>query len=197
MTRSDLAGLLLLSSFVLWLPAAALPSRVWTASLPERLALIAPRRRRWQAINLSIFGAAVLLVLGFAALAQPLERAGAGVLVPLSLSALVMGAPLWLASLTFRVTTMTTASGTEPRPEVAALSAWAGGLFLAWTALANAAVLGFGVAIVHSGYPAAWSGWLAIVLAALMLAQLATTGDTLPALYHVAPALIGIALLLD
>lgn len=197
MTRSDLAGWLLLGSFVLWLPAAALPSRVWTASLPERLELIAPRRRRWQAINLSIAGAAVLLVLGFAALVEPLERAGGGVLVPLSLGVLLMAAPLWLASLTFRVTTLTAASGTEPPAGFAALSAWASGLFLAWTALANAAVLGFGVAVVHSGYPATWSGWLAIVLAALMLAQLTATGDALPAAYHVGPALIGIALLLD
>jgi hypothetical protein len=114
MTRSDVAGWLLLASFVLWLPAAALPSRVWTASLPERLALIAPRRRRWQAINLAIAGASVLLVLGFAALTEPLLQAGAGVLTPLSLGALLMGAPLWLASLTFRVTTMTAASETEP-----------------------------------------------------------------------------------
>ena len=195
-TRSDVAGWLLLGSFLLWLPAAALPSRVWTASLPDRLGLIAPRRRQWQAINLSIAGAAVLLVLGFAAFAQPLERAGAGVLVPLSLSTLLMGAPLWLASLTFRMTAMTVASDSEA-PGLAALSAWTGGLFLAWTALANAAVLGFGVAIVHTGYPAAWSGWLAIVFAALMLAQLAATGDALPALYHVAPTLIGISLLLD
>lgn len=197
MTRSDVAGSLLLGSFVLWLPAAALPSRVWTASLPERLALIAPRRRRWQAINLSIAGAAVLLLLGFAAAAEPLEQAGAGVLVPLSSSALLLGAPLWLASLTFRVTAMTAASETEPQAGFAALSVWAGGLFLAWTALANAAVLGFGVAVVHTGYPSTWSGWVAIVLAALMLAQLAATGDALPALYHVAPALIGVALLLD
>jgi hypothetical protein len=197
MTRSDLAGWLLVGSFLLWLPAAALPARVWTASLPERLALIAPRRRRGQAINLSIAGAAVLLVLGFAALSEPLERAGAGVLIPLSLSARLMGAPLWLASLTFRVTTMTAASGTDPPPGFAALSAWAGGLFLAWTALANAAVLGFGVAVVDSAYPAAWPGWVAIVLACLLLTQLMTTGDALPALYHVAPALIGIALLLD
>ena len=197
MTRPDLAGWLLLGSFVLWLPAAALPARVWTASLPERLELIAPRRRRWQAINLSIAGAAALLVLGFAALAQPLEEAGAGVLIPLSSSALLMGAPLWLASLSFRMTTMTAASEKEAPAGLAALTGWSAGLFLAWTVLVNAAVLGFGVAIVRSGYPAAWSGWLAIGLAALMLAQLTATGDALPALYHVAPALIGIALLLE
>ena len=158
MTRSDLAGWLFLGSFVLWLPVAALPSRVWTASLPERLALIAQRRHRWQAANLSIAGAAVLLVLGFVAVAEPLEQAGAGVVVPLSSSALLMGAPLWLASLTFRVTAMTAASGTEPLMGFDALSAWAGGLFLAWSALANVAVIGFGVAVVHSGFPAAWSG---------------------------------------
>ena len=197
MTRSDLAGWLLLGSFVLWLPVAAMPARVWTASLPERLALIAPRRGRWQAVNLSIAAATVLLVLGFVALAEPLRLAGAGVLVPLASSALLVGAPLWLASLTFRVTVMTAVSETEPPTNLAGLSAWAGGLFLAWSVLANAAVLGFGVAVVETGYPAAWAGWLAIVLAGLMLAQLTATRDALPALYHVAPALLGIALLLD
>lgn len=197
MTRSDIAGWLLLGSFVLWLPVAALPARVWTASLPERLALIASRPRRWQAVNLSIAGSAVVLVLGVVALAEPLGQAGAGVLVPLSLSALLMGAPLWLASLAFRVTAMTAASEMEPQAGFAALTAWVGGLFLAWSVLANAAVLGLGVAVVRSGYPAAWSGWLAIVLAALLLAQLTATGDALPVTYHVGPALIGIALLLD
>jgi hypothetical protein len=197
MTRSDVAGWLLVASFVLWLPAVALPARIWTAPAPERLALIAQRRRSWQLVNLSIAAAAVLLVLGFAALAEPLQRAGGGVLVPLSLSTLLLAAPLWLASLAFRVTTTTAAAGTEPPPGFAALSAWAGGLFLAWTALGNAAVLGFGAAIVHGAYPAAWTGWVAIVLAALMLAQLLATGDALPALYHVAPAFVGIALLVD
>jgi hypothetical protein len=33
-------------------------------------------------------------------------------------------------------------------------------------------VLGFGVAIVRSGYPATWCGWAAIVLGALILVQL-------------------------
>jgi hypothetical protein len=35
------------------------------------------------------------------------------------------------------------------------------------------------------------------VLAALMLVQLLVTGDALPALYHVGPALVGVAALLD
>jgi len=58
---------------VLWLPAGVLPSGVWTAPLRERLELIAQRRRAWQIVNVSIVAAAVLLVLGFAALAEPLE----------------------------------------------------------------------------------------------------------------------------
>jgi hypothetical protein len=197
MTRTDVAGWLLVASFALWFPAAALPSRVWTAPLRERLALIAAQRRRWQAINVSVGAAAVLLMFGFAALDKPLERAGGGVLAPLSLDTLLLGAALWLASLTFRVTAMATASGREPAAGFEAVSAWAGGLFLAWTALANAAVVGFGVAVVQSGYPAPWAGWAAIALGALMLAQLLVTGDALPALYHVAPALLGIALLID
>jgi hypothetical protein len=197
MTRADVSGWLLLASFALWVPAAALPSRVWAAPLRERLALIARRRRRWQAVNLSVGGAAVALVLGFAALAEPLERAGGGVLVPLSLAALLLGAALWLASIAFRVTAMTAASRAEPPPGFEAVSAWAGGLFLAWTALGNAAVVGFGAAVVDSAYPATWCGWAAIALGSAILVQLLVTGDALPAVYHVAPALVGIALLVD
>lgn len=197
MTRTDAAGWLLVASFALWLPAAVLPARLWTAPLRERLALIAEQRRRWQAVNVSVGVAAVLLVLGFAAAAEPLDRAGGGVLVALSQDALLLGAALWLASLTFRVTAMASASDTAPGAGFEAVSAWAGGLFLAWSALANAAVVGFGVAIVRSGYPVPWAGWAAVALGALLLVQLLATGDALPALYHVAPALIGLALLLD
>jgi hypothetical protein len=195
-TRFEIAGWLLLASFALFVPVAALPSRVWTGTLEEQLALIAQRRRAWQGVNLSIAGSAMLLVFGVVALAEPLQQAGGGVLVPLSLGTLLLGAALWLANLAFRVTTMAV-SDPEPPPGFAAVAAWAGGLFLGWTVLANVAVLGIGVAIVHSGYPATWSGWAAIVLSALMLAQLLATGDAIPGLYHVAPALIGIALLLD
>lgn len=197
MTRTDVAGWLLVASFALWLPAAVLPARLWTAPLRERLALIAEQRRRWQAVNVSVGVAAVLLVLGFAAAAEPLDRAGGGVLVALSQDALLLGAALWLASVTFRVTAMASASDTAPGAAFEAVSAWAGGLFLAWSALANAAVVGFGVAIVRSGYPVPWAGWAALALGALLLVQLLATGDALPALYHVAPALIGLALLLD
>src|SRR5215216_5288877 len=59
MTRADVSRALLLASFALWVPAAALPARVWTASPGEKLALIAQRRRRWQAVNVSIAAAAV------------------------------------------------------------------------------------------------------------------------------------------
>jgi hypothetical protein len=88
-------------------------------------------------------GAAVLLVLGFAALAEPLDEAGAGVLVPFSLAALILGAALWPASPVFRITAMATASGAEPPHGFEVVSAWAGGLFLAWSVLGNAAAIGF------------------------------------------------------
>jgi hypothetical protein len=77
------------------------------------------------------------------------------------------------------------------------VAAWAGGLFSAWSLLVNLAVLGFGVAVVRSGYPATWCGWAAIVCGSLVLLGLVATGDSLPALYHVAPAPVGVALLLE
>ena len=111
-------------------------------------------------MNLPIAGAAVLLVLGFAALAGPLEQSGAGVVVPMSFSALLLGAGLWLVTLTFLMTVL--AGAAKPTPGLEAVSAWAGGLFLAWSVLGNAAIVGLGAAIVQSGFPAAWCGWAAI-----------------------------------
>lgn len=184
MTRADLAGWLLVASFVLWLPAAALPARIWTARQAERIALIARQRRRWQLVNLAIATAAVLLVLGFAALVEPLRREGAATLADLSLALLLLGAPLWLASLVHRI--VVAADG----------SAWAGGLFLAWSVIANVAVIGFGAAYLSSDLTGAWSGWVAIASAALILVQLVLTGDALPAMYHLGPTVIGVALLL-
>ena len=83
-----------MASFVFWFPAALLPSRIWPRR-PERLAVIAQRRGTWQVLDISLGGAAPLLVLGFAALAEPLERAGGSVLVSLSLTALLVSVPLW------------------------------------------------------------------------------------------------------
>jgi hypothetical protein len=46
-------------------------------------------------------------------------------------------------------------------------------------------------------HPATWCGWAAIALGSAILVQLLVTGDALPALYHVARALVSIAHLLD
>lgn len=184
-TRIDLSGWLLISSFVLWFPAAVLPARIWTAPHAERLTLIHEQRRRWQIVNLAIAAAAVLLVLGFAALAEPLRREGAPTLTDLSLALLLLGAPLWLASLVHRIVV---------EPEGAA---WAGGLFLAWSVIANVAIIGLGAALVRSDLAGAWAGWIGIVLGALMLFQLLVTRDALPALYHVGPAVMGAVVLLS
>ena len=184
MTRTDLSGWLLIASFVLWFPAAVLPARIWTAPHAERLTLIDEQRRRWQIVNLAIAAAAVVLVLGFVALAEPLRREGAPTLTDLSLALLLLGAPLWLASLVHRIVVARDGA------------AWAGALFLAWSVNANAAIVGFGAALVRSDLSGGWAGWTGIVLAALMLVELLVTGDALPALYHVGPAVIGVAVLL-
>jgi len=195
MTASRVAGGLLVASLVAWLPVALVPARIWTATQSERLELVAARRRTWQAVNLSIGMAAVLLVAGVAVLAEPLAGRGAGPLVLVSLAVLVLGAPLWIASLAFRIWPMSEVAGTVPPPGFELAAAWAGGLFVAWSVLGNAGVVTLGAAIVRAGYPATWCGWAAIVAGALVLAQLLVTGDSLPVLYHVAPSLVGVALL--
>jgi hypothetical protein len=196
MTESRVAGGLLVASLVLWLPVGLLPARIWSATPTVRLELIAARRRRWQAANLSIGAAAVLLVAGVAVLGGQLAEDGAGALAVTALSILGLGAALWLGSLAFRIWPMSAVAGAGPPPpgfELAA--AWAGGLFLGWSVLANTAIVVLGAAVLQAGAPAPWCGWLAIAAGGLALAQLLVNGDSLPVLYHVAPALVGVALL--
>ena len=155
-----MAGALLIGSLALWLSLGFVPSlwRVWALPLDKKLVLIVLHLRAWQVLNLCIAASAVLLVLGFAALVEPLDAAGGGVLVPLSFVTLLLGAALWLANLAYRVTAMTAAAQSGRPPGFEAVSAWAGGLFAVWSWLGNAAVAGFGVAIVHAGYPRPGAG---------------------------------------
>jgi hypothetical protein len=53
-------------------------------------------------------------------------------------------------------------------------------LFVAWSWIANVAIVGLGAAVVRSSLAGTWSGWAAIVLATLMLVRLLATGDALP-----------------
>lgn len=39
--------------------------------------------------------------------------------------------------------------------------------------------------------PSAWGGWLCLAFGALLLVQLATTGDALPVTYHLGPLALG------
>lgn len=103
----------------------------------------------------------------------------------LSLALLLVAAPLWLASLVHRMVVAQEAA------------AWAGGLFLAWSVLANIALVGFGAALLRSELAPSWAAWTQIALAALVLLQLVVTRDALPALYHVGPAVVGVAMLLS
>jgi hypothetical protein len=184
-SRVDTAGVLLVASLALWLPAALLPAAIWTAPPAERLALIARQRRRWQLVNASIAAAGLALVLGVAALAEPVRGEGPATLADLALVLLVVGVPLWLASLVHRIAVVEDGA------------AWAGALFLAWSVLANVACAGLGAAVVRSGVAPAWTGWAVVACAGLILVQLALTGDALPAAYHLGPAILGIALLVD
>jgi hypothetical protein len=138
MTRSELAGWLLLASFALWWPVGAVPSlyRVWPAPLDEKLAVIGGRRRTWQALNLFMAAAAVLLVLGFAALTEPFEQAGGGV-SGAALARHVAPRRRPLAGQPRLSHHRNDPMPLAPHPPAGfrAVSTWAGGLFLAWTAL--------------------------------------------------------------
>lgn len=192
MRADTVAGWLLVLSVAPWFSLLAIDNRIWARPFAERLAMIAERPRAWQFVNVCIAAASVLLVLGFVASLRPLEAAGAGVLAPLSIAAIAIGCASWLVSLAFRVSTLPAAGDAA---SVDLLRSWAGGLFYQWAVLANVAAVGLGAAAVHAGHPSAWGGWLCLAFGALLLLQLATTGDALPVTYHLGPLALGVAFL--
>ncbi len=114
-----------------------------------------------------------------------------------SVAGLAVGGTLWLIALAFRVWPMTLAARGARPPGLELAATWIGGLFPVWGWLGNASVVMLGAVVVRADRPADRCGWAAAGLAGLVLVQLLATGDARPALYHVAPAPISVALLLE
>lgn len=203
-TNAAIAASLFISGFVLFAIGAAHPAllRAWTAPAADKLEIIAAHRVAWLWANGLFLAAAVATLLGLLPFTILLVEAGGGILMNLGFDAYFVAATVWVVSLVFRLTAMVSVaeeariSGAMPS-WYPALSAWAGGLFLLYTALANLAFLLYGIDLVDTGYLSAWAGWFAIGFSALVLVQLVVTRDGIPGLYHVVPLVFGIALFFE
>jgi hypothetical protein len=140
----------------------------------------APRYLRWE--RGFVMAAILAMVLGLVLLERMLEAAGDTILAPLAMVTFLIGAVVVIVAETFHL------SGQE----------WVYGSIVMYVLLAFLAQAVFGVSLLRTGLLPGWVGWAAVVwnLAWLVVLPIVSPRDIYyPVLHHVAPLLIGIALL--
>jgi hypothetical protein len=206
-------GVLLVLGCVLFYAAVALVGSISDqsgrsiVSLTDeaRLPAIAANAVRWElGWALGIAGI-VVTSLGFVMLEALLRAAGDRVVARLALTAFLMGAVLTIAarardvSVTLWAAQQTTTGA--PVPNLLTPTAdWANAMTAIYTALAFASIAGFGASILVTGRVTRWIGWAAVGWGVawelvFVIAWVTAGGFDYPALHHVIPLVIGVALL--
>lgn len=131
----------------------------------------------------SVLLALLINVLGFVLLEDLLDNAGGVVLARMAIVPYILGATILFVAETAYLNDRT----------------WVYSQIIVSVVLAFLAQAAFGAAIVQTGLLASWVGWATIIwnLAWLIVLLIFSRGNVyFPALHHVAPLLIGIALLI-
>lgn len=131
-----------------------------------------------------VIAAALVNVLGFVVLADLLQNAGDAIIARLALTVFVIGTAVLLA-----------AEGAFLHDRQ-----WISAQVVFYVALAFLAKAAFGVALLRTGFVPAWAGWVTTVwnLGWLALFAIVRPDDIYyPVLHHVAPVVIGVALLVS
>jgi len=202
-----LSAALLVGGLLSFVIGAAIPLgwlEVWGAPLERYLQLIGQHRRAWSWANGFMLTAAVLNAAGLAVLAfqanEPPIEAGA--------ASYSIAAVFWILVVTFRSTVSIwaadelTASHRVPNSFVG-IDRWSGMNFQLYTAMGHAAQAVVGLGLLATPLVPKWvAGFTVAFSLAGFLSQLPGTsriprlrGFFIPILMHVAPALIGISLL--
>lgn len=205
-----IAGLLLAAGTLSFFAGASIPLltdlgvRVWGASLPQFLELVAAHPTTWLWTN-SLFVASIpLTVAGLGLLTVLLREAGERVFATVGLLVFGLGAALWLAvnaaslSATIWAAEEMVRSGAMPAG-VELLARWTGDMGFLYLLLAYAATMAYGVAMLQTPLVPAWAGWAWIVFGAL--GEVSVVSDlpsplSIPAGVHFMPLLLGIVVLL-
>jgi hypothetical protein len=172
-----LAGVLLIGCFVVFVVGGLLYTGraiwKWPAAQTDTYLLW---ERGW------VIAAALVNVLGFVVLADLLQNSGDVIIARLALTVYVIGTAVLLA-----------AEGAFLHDRQ-----WISAQVVLYVALAFLVQAAFGVALLRTGLVPAWAAWMTIVwnLGLLALFAIVRPDDVYyPVLHHVAPLIIGIALL--
>lgn len=207
--QAHLAGIVLL--LIVPVMAAAGRSQVrggflagfWSADREAKLVHIAAHRREWTWLHAAWVPALGVVTGGLVAFALLLAGAGEEALAGVGLGLFALGALAWFVGICLQAASGSVAASV--RHETGATPDWLGPMWAAigwgevsYIALAQAAYVAWGAAMVDSGFPAEWAGWVAIGLGAASLAgiALAPRWFTVPELPFVVPVIVGVALVL-
>ena len=187
-----------------WLEKPGLVPEVWSAPLKRYLELIAQHRRSWAWTNGLMIAAVLMNAAGLAALAglagQPAVTAGA--------AGYGIASVFWIVVASYRTTVSIWAAdqlaATNRVPDAStALDLWSGIAFQIYTAAGHGSQAFVGLGLLQAALVPNWIAWIAIVIGvAGLLSQLPGFSKVpglqalfIPIVMHVAPALIGIVLL--
>jgi hypothetical protein len=176
---------------------------VWTAHGAVAAMRVVHHRGAWEIGNWT-FGVGIGLTLaGLVVLTRILGRGSIGSDLPAVARALATaGTAVWIVDLTYRLTaTVRVADAVKRHAPVPGwyndLTAWGDdGLLAAAAVLFGAALLLLGVCIAASAPLPRWTGWFSCVAGALLIGQVAVTGDVVPAVIYLAPVPAGVAALI-
>ena len=177
-------------------------SAFWRKPLDDKLDHIATRRNAWWLMGISWLGILAVMTAGTAGLASLLADSGAATVAWVSFGAFLIGAASWLWGL-FVQTPVTWTAASERRT-TGATPGWLQPFWLAaWMAelgflvIVNLAYAGLGIAIISTGFPAVWAGWVAVVIGVVTPAGVLIARAGFPHLALTAPIVIGVALLIE
>lgn len=179
LTERRIAAILLMACFLVFLPGGILYTQrgIWQWPSAQTSAHL-----MWE--RSFVIAAALVNLMGFVLLKGLLHDAGDAIFAPLALTMYVLGTAVLMA-----------AEGSFLSKQV-----WVWSQVALYVVLAFLAQAAFGVALLRTGLAPAWASWATVVwnlgwLAAFTLIR--PQDIYYPVLHHIAPAIIGIALLVS
>lgn len=169
------------------------------AIISGRLAEVAPYTATFRLLILGFVIGWIVQLLGLALLARLLVQAGSEQLAIVAITLILVAVVISILYSTFRmsvelwVAQEAARNGTIPA-FYEPIRAWTGDFFRVATRVYHLGVAGFGLAIIRTGFPAPWIGWLAVGWSVFWLIG-GLFGLGIPAIPLIMPVAIGFALL--
>lgn len=177
-------------------------SAFWKLPLDDKLDRIGEHRWEWWWISVWSLVGLFLMTGGLVGLTFMLAGEGESVLASVALGGYLVALIAWIFGAVTQAAAMPAAS--KQKAETGRAPSWIHPLwdagFLAesiWVFGTNLAYIVMGMAVVQSGFPAAWSGWAAIGLAAFIVVVVAATRVGFPQLGLLAPFVLGVAMIIE